>query len=73
MKARNALSAAFTLALATASLADDGPAKSPDRDLPPHITRLTLFGERAEFSHDGKKVLLLETAAGPLSRAIARA
>ena len=45
MNASNALNAAFTLALATASLADDGPATSPDRELPPHITRLTLFGE----------------------------
>ncbi len=54
MNARNALNAAFTLALATASLADDGPATSPDRELPPHVTRLTLFGERADFSHDGK-------------------
>ena len=56
--------AAFTLAFATASLADDGPATSPDRDLPPHITRLTLFGERADFSHDGKRVLFLEKTFG---------
>ena len=64
MNARNALSAAFTLALATASLADDGPATSPDRDLPPHITRLTLFGERADFSHDGKRILFVEKTFG---------
>ncbi len=64
MNARNALNAAFTLALATASLADDGPATSPDRELPPHITRLTLFGERADFSHDGKRVLFLEKTFG---------
>ncbi len=64
MNARNALSAAFTLALATVSLADDGPMTSPDRDLPPHITRLTLFGERADFSHDGKRVLFLEKTFG---------
>src|SRR4051812_7925860 len=30
---------------------------SPDDDLPPHITRLTDFGERADFSHDGRKLL----------------
>jgi hypothetical protein len=64
MNARNASSAALILALATASLAGDGPAKSPDRDLPPHITRLTLFGERADFSHDGKRVLFLEKTFG---------
>ena len=64
MNARRLLIAAFTLALATASLANDGPATSPDRDLPPHITRLTLFGERADFSHDGKRVLFLEKTFG---------
>jgi Tol biopolymer transport system component len=38
--------------------------KSPDRDLPPHITRLTVFGERADFSHDGKRVLFVEKTFG---------
>ena len=38
--------------------------KSPDQELPPHITRLTLFGERADFSHDGKRVLFLEKTFG---------
>src|SRR5262249_13351735 len=64
MNARNALSAALTLALATASPAADGPATSPDRDLPPHITRLTRFGERADFSHDGKRILFLQKTFG---------
>jgi hypothetical protein len=64
MNARSALSAAFTLALALTSAADDRPATSPDRDLPPHITRLTLFGERADFSHDGKRILFLEKTFG---------
>ncbi len=39
-------------------------AKSPDQDLPPHITRLTLFGERADWAHDGKRVLFLEKTFG---------
>jgi hypothetical protein len=64
MISRNALSVAFTLAIATTSLAGDRPATSPDRDLPPYITRLTLFGERADFSHDGKRVLFLEKTFG---------
>src|SRR3954447_16990519 len=64
MNARHALSAALTLALAAASPAADGPTTSPDRALPPHITRLTLFGERADFSHDGKRVLFLEKTFG---------
>src|SRR5262245_46387050 len=38
--------------------------KSPDQDLPPHITRLTLFGERADWSHDGKRVLFVEKTFG---------
>jgi hypothetical protein len=38
--------------------------RSPDQDLPPHITRLTLFGERADFSHDGKRILFLEKTFG---------
>jgi hypothetical protein len=33
--------------------------KSPADDLPPHITRLTWFGERADWSHDGNKILFL--------------
>src|SRR5262245_31040946 len=37
---------------------------SPDRELPAHITRLTLFGERADFSHDGKRVLFLSKTFG---------
>ena len=39
-------------------------AGSPDQQLPPHITRLTLFGERADFSHDGRRVLFLEKTFG---------
>jgi hypothetical protein len=37
---------------------------APDRHLPPHITRLTLFGERADFSHDGRTVLFVEKTFG---------
>jgi len=36
----------------------------PDQNLPPHITRLTWFGERAEFSLDGKRVLFLSKTFG---------
>ena len=38
--------------------------KSPDQDLPAHISRLTLFGERADFSHDGKRLLFLSKTFG---------
>ena len=65
---KTTISAAMILSLAIAAAepgvwADD-PAKSPDQDLPPHITRLTLCGERADFSHDGKRVLFLEKTFG---------
>ena len=36
----------------------------PADTLPPHITRLTNFGERAEWSHDGKKLLFIEKTFG---------
>jgi len=39
-------------------------ANSPDQDLPPYITRLTRFGERADFSHDGQRVLFVEKTFG---------
>lgn len=36
----------------------------PDQNLPPHIRRLTWFGERADFSLDGKRVLFLSKTFG---------
>src|SRR6059058_5902368 len=37
---------------------------SPADHLPANITRLTHFGERADFSHDGKRVLFLSKTFG---------
>ena len=42
----------------------DKPAKSPDRELPPHIKQVTYFGERADFSHDGNRILFLSKTYG---------
>ncbi len=39
-------------------------ANSPDQDLPPYITRLTRFGERADFSHDGQRALFVAKTFG---------
>jgi len=50
------------LALLAAGPDTDG--KSPDQQLPPHITRLTLFGERADWSLDGKRILFLSKTYG---------
>jgi hypothetical protein len=58
----------LVLAAAGAGVGASGPAgkagKAPDEDLPAHITRLTVFGERADFSHDGKRVLFLSKTFG---------
>lgn len=38
--------------------------QSPADHLPPHITQLTQFGERADWSHDGTRILFLEKTFG---------
>lgn len=57
-------SAAAGMLLTRVQVAD--PAKSGDsaNDLPPHITRLTWFGERADWRHDGKRFVFLNRAYG---------
>lgn len=37
---------------------------SPDDNLPPYIKRITEFGERPDWSHDGKKILFVEKTYG---------
>ena|SRR5947209_4449989 len=58
------LGALFGLTGLLAAAPESREGKSPDRELPPHITRLTLFGERADFSHDGRRVLFLAKTFG---------
>src|SRR5262245_14356047 len=53
---------ALFLAVLGAEGADEGP--SPADRLPPNIVRLTQFGERADFSHDGKRILFIEKTYG---------
>jgi hypothetical protein len=38
--------------------------KSPLDELPPHIRQATKFGQRADFSHDGKRILFIEKTFG---------
>src|SRR5207247_10134939 len=38
--------------------------QSPAEHLPPHIKRVTWFGERADCSHDGKRILFVEKTFG---------
>lgn len=56
------------LVLALASMAAPGappePGENPADHLPPHIRRLTGFGERADWSHDGKRILFLSKTFG---------
>jgi hypothetical protein len=51
-------------ALAGEAAAQGPAASSPDQQLPPYITQLTFFGERADFSHDGRRVLFVEKTFG---------
>jgi hypothetical protein len=58
-------SVGFALAIASAARAAETTAdQSPVDHLPPHITQLTSFGERADFSHDGKRILFLTKTFG---------
>lgn len=42
---------------------------SPEDNLPSYIKRITQFGERADFSHDGKKILFVEKTYGDVYEA----
>jgi hypothetical protein len=58
---------AFLTISLTDARAEDGPkpeGTSPEKDLPAAITRLTDFGERADFSRDGRRVLFLSHTFG---------
>src|SRR5690242_9152906 len=44
--------------------ADVQEGQNPTEHLPPHISRLTWFGERADWSHDGKRILFVEKTYG---------
>jgi len=55
---------ALALLLAASAHAAPADGESPADHLPPHITRLTHFGERADWSHDGGKILFLSKTYG---------
>ncbi|MCX7723070.1 MAG: hypothetical protein N2379_08455 [Verrucomicrobiae bacterium] len=63
--ARNILIAfTFLAAVFYGGAAGPSPRSSPADHLPPHIKRLTWFGERADWSHDGKRILFLSKTFG---------
>ena len=45
--------------VATLTAAELAPGGSPADHLPPHIRQVTWFGERADWSHDGSRILFL--------------
>lgn len=52
------------LSVSGVCLAESQKGKSPVDDLPSHIKQVTFFGERADWSHDGKRILFLEKTFG---------
>jgi hypothetical protein len=52
------------LALNTSAAGPPQAGPNPTDQLPPHIRRLTWFGERADWSHDGKRILFIEKTYG---------
>jgi len=61
-RAAGVLSMALCLGPGSAGQAPDP--RGPEAQLPPHIRRLTWFGERADWSHDGKRILFLARTYG---------
>ena len=55
---------ATALTATRAGQANPKEGQNPAEHLPPHIKRVTWFGERADFSHDGKRILFLEKTFG---------
>jgi hypothetical protein len=66
MTNRALLATLLILSLVRSGNADDArPADdNPVNHLPPHIRRITGFGERADWSHDGKRILFLSKTFG---------
>jgi hypothetical protein len=57
-------SLAIVIAASCVNAAESKAGESPADYLPPHITQMTWFGERGDFSHDGKKILFLTKTFG---------
>src|SRR5438874_951939 len=67
MSAKQTLCIAILLAFAgpwCAGGAEPKAEENPADHLPPHIAQVAWFGERADWSHDGKKILFLSKTFG---------
>jgi hypothetical protein len=58
------LAAAVLAAVFSVSVAQSKAGESPADHLPPYITQLITFGERPDWSHDGKKILFMSKTFG---------
>ena len=58
------LAAALVLITAPLAAAAQQKSGSPADNLPPHIRHVTHFGERADWSHDGKRIVFLSKMFG---------
>jgi len=54
----------LAIGLAAGLAAESTSSENPADRLPPHISRVTGFGERADWSHDGKRILFLSKTFG---------
>jgi Tol biopolymer transport system component len=54
----------FTATVWPIKAAESAAGENPSEHLPPYITQVTWFGERADWSHDGKKILFLSKTFG---------
>jgi len=58
------LTVGSSISLAADAEPPGAPPRSPAEELPPHVRRLTWYGERADWSQDGKRILFLEKTFG---------
>jgi Tol biopolymer transport system component len=63
LQSRRAFSA-LAVVLVTAVVATAQKSGNPEDHLPPHITRLTAFGERASWSPDGQRIAFMSKSFG---------
>lgn len=64
LAAQFTVAALFIAAAPSTFAADPKPGESPADHLPPYITQVAAFGERADWSHDGKKILFMSKTFG---------
>jgi len=56
--------ASLMCCLQVVSIGQSFAGQSPLDELPPYIKRITHFGQRADWSHDGKRILFLSKTFG---------